>query len=123
MVGLVDERYRKVVMTISELFLDVEHTEAAFRQFARILRGSGYSLKELDEIYRDVAASLYINTYAPVGAWSGFDADWLMEKVESHRRRSHRGIFARLKSHLVTRSTLEEWQTLRALVATDVSTN
>src|SRR3954451_16564797 len=120
--GLVDDRYRKAVMTISELFLDVEHTEAAFRHFARILGGCGYSLEELDGIYRDVSACLYINTYAPVGAWSGFDGDWLMEKVESQRRKSHGGILARLKSHLVTRSTIDEWQKLRSLVATDVST-
>lgn len=109
-------------MAISELFLDVEHDEAAFRHFARVLRSSGYSLEQLDGIYRDVAASLYINTYAPAGAWSGFDRDWVMGKVAFYRRKPHSGLLARLKSHLVTRSTIVDWQRLRSLVEADVST-
>ena len=108
-------------MAISELFLDVDHTEAAFRHFARVLHGSGYSLEQLDGIYRDVAASLYINTYAPVGAWSGFDREWLMGKVEFYRRKPHSGLLARLKNHLVTRSTIDDWNRLRSLVETNAS--
>lgn len=103
-------------MTISELFLDTEHTERAWASFARNLRGLGYTLPELDDIYEDVAASLYLNTYAPVGAWAGFDPDWVMGKVEAARQR-RTGIFSKLRRYLVTRSTIEDWRRLRALVA------
>jgi hypothetical protein len=116
-----DENYERVVMAISELFLDVEHDELAFRHFARVLCSSGYSLEQLDGIYRDVAASLYINTYAPVGVWSGFDRAWVMGKVEFYRRKPHGGFLARLMSHLVTRSTIVDWWRLRSLVETNVS--
>lgn len=112
------ERYRTAVMTISELFLDTEHTDRGFASFARKLRALGYSLGELDEIYVDVAASLYLNTYSAVGVWDGFDPDWVMAKVELERRR-RLGLFNRLRRYLVTRSTIKDWQRLRALVAAD----
>jgi hypothetical protein len=100
--------------------LDTEHTGRDFAAFARTLGRLGYALTELDEIYSDVAASLYLNTYAPVGAWSGFDPDWVMGKVAAARRRRG-GIFGRLRRYLVTRSTIADWQRLRSLVATEMN--
>ena len=105
-------------MTISELFLDTENDALAFASFARTLRALGYSLPELDDIYTDVAASLYLNTYAPAGAWAGFDPEWVMAKVTLERYR-RQGILNKLRRYLVTRSTIEDWRRLRSLVATE----
>jgi RecB family exonuclease len=105
-------------MTISELFLDTEHGSASFERMARDLRALGYSAGELDDIYSDVAASLYMNTYAPLGVWAGFDPEWVMAKVTLERYR-RQGILNKLRRYVVTRSTIEDWRRLRSLIATE----
>jgi hypothetical protein len=105
-------------MAISELFLDTALDEKDFARLRDELRSSGLSLRELDEIYYDeVAPLLYQNLNSPAGVWSGFDGAWLDGEIQ--KRRPPRGFapLASLRRFLATRSTIKDWNRLRAMIA------
>jgi hypothetical protein len=108
---------REARLAISELFLDAELDAADFSRLRDRLRESGLTLPELDEVYFDeVAPILYGNLSSVAGVWSGFDAAWLEQQITRAKR--HRGIpfVARVRRYLVTRTTIEDWRCLRAML-------
>ncbi|MFV3330028.1 hypothetical protein ACNFIA_03725 [Pseudomonas sp. NY15437] len=83
-----DPARESVWLALSELWLDVEPTEADLAYIARTLAVSGFSLDELDAIYRlEVVPVVYPNALATAGEWTGFDADWLFEKCRRNQQR------------------------------------
>ena len=109
---------RVAALAISELFLDTELDERDFARLRDALRGSRLSIRDLDEIYYDqVAPILHRNLNSPAGEWSGFDPDWLEREIRRQAsRRPGLGPLARLRRYLATRSTIDDWRRLRAMV-------
>jgi hypothetical protein len=76
------ERRRPVWAAMSELFLDTELQEPGLRRIARVLAGSGYDDGELHEIlYGEVFPVCIWNMRCVAGEWTGFDIDWLQERI------------------------------------------
>ena len=81
-------RRRPVWEAMSEFFLDTELDDARLRGIAAILRASGYTIAELEDILAsEVAPLLYKNPLAPAGEWSGFKPEWLVDQIVAGRHR------------------------------------
>ena len=88
-------RRKPVWSELSRLWLDTELDDGDLALIADTLARSGYTLDELERIYRrEVAPVVYPNTLAVAGAWSGFDPDWLHE--EARRNAEGLGVGKRL---------------------------
>lgn len=105
---------------LAELYLDVEHDDAALRAIARALAPLPYSLPELREIERwEVAPVVLPNLRSVAGVWTGFDPTWLEAEC---RRRTKRGALSRgLRRVLgwrgaVQRATGAYWERLAPLL-------
>lgn len=91
---------------LSDLFLDTELDDQHIAAIATRLRGTGFTVRELERIYEDdVAPACYRNMSAlPGGEWSGFNATWLADAIQrSQRRRSW------LRVPWVKRFFVERW--------------
>jgi hypothetical protein len=78
---MIEER-APVWSALSELFLDTELEDADLDRIAAVLAASPYSEDKLEEILRyEVTPVLKSNLRRGAGAWTGFDSDWLCEKI------------------------------------------
>ena len=81
-------RRRPVWEAMSDFFLDTELDDARLGEIAAILRVSGYTISELEDILAtEVAPLLYKNVLAPAGAWSSFDTGWIEGQIAGGRHR------------------------------------
>jgi len=98
----IDERM-PVWSALSELFLDTELQKEDHERIATVLAASPYSESKLEEILRfEVTPVLRGNMLSMAGVWSGFDEDWLREKLAPNieRRPFFRlGVFWMIRSH------------------------
>jgi len=113
-----DPARESVWLALSELWLDTELDEGGRAAIAGILSISGFSLVELDAIYRlEVAPVVWTNTWVTAGVWDGFDPDWLFEACRRNLRR-RRGLWHRLHCRVLRRAMTyaseEHWQKIRA---------
>lgn len=109
-----DPARESVWLALSELWLDTEPTDADFNYIARTLAASGFSLKELDMIYRrEVVPAVYPNALSVAGEWAGFDADWLFGECRRNQRRAT-GLLFRWRCWMLSRTLgalmNEDWQ-------------
>lgn len=117
-----DLRRRKPLWTaISTLWLDTEKDRADLEHIASVAIRSGYSVKELDEIYRyEVAPVVYQNLHSVAGVWAGFDEAWLHQ--EAGKRAKSRSFWvrwwigSRVGRWYITNTTQAEWHEVLALV-------
>ncbi len=115
---------RKPVWTeLSRLWLDTALDDGDLRLIADTLARSGYSLPELERIYRrEVAPVVYANTLAVAGVWDGFDPDWLHEAARRNAERL--GLGKRLMlafpptRRLMFHAADPEWQRVVAMLRT-----
>lgn len=76
------ERRRPVWEALSELFLDTESSDAAYRSIAARIVASGYSPAEIRVILWDeVYPAAECNLRQPAGEWRSFDGDWLEQRI------------------------------------------
>lgn len=116
-----DPARESVWLALSELWLDAEPTEADLNYIARTLAVSGFSLEELEAIYRrEVVPTVYPNALSVAGEWTGFDADWLFGECRRHQRRATNLLF-RWRCWILsrTRGALmnEHWRQVKSRVA------
>lgn len=112
-----DPARESVWLALSELWLDADLDEADLAAIARTLAISGFSVAELESIYRlEVAPVVWANTWVTAGVWDGFDPDWLFEACRRNQRRRHslwhRGR-CRLLKRAMTYATDEHWRRIR----------
>ena len=90
------------------------------RRIARVLRSSGYSLRELRAIYlKEVAPVVYLNMFSVAGVWSGFDPVWLNEEA-AKRARDDKAIWDsrwNVKQRMMTYATEHHWKQLERLLS------
>ncbi len=94
---------------LQSLFMDTDVT-LAYPGIVRVCSESKFSLPELDEIlYNEVLPALRFNLFMlPAPEWSGFQADWLRERIlEKHRYGKRRPVVGRL-------AVAGHWKKLRA---------
>ena len=73
---------------LSQFYLDTELDYYDYRQIALTIIQSPFSLEQVKKINRrEVFPILYVNLLTMTGEWSGFDKDWLVEKIEKRGRR------------------------------------
>ena len=76
------ERRRPVWAALSELYLDTVLDEGDNERIGAVLRASGYSTAQLEEIlYRELHPLLRANALSVAGAWAGFDSAWLESQI------------------------------------------
>ncbi len=76
------ETLKPIWEAISRLWLDTELDSGDLLEIARILKKSGLSSHDLQQIYLfDVAPAVFMNLYVTAGAWNGFDQNWLADKI------------------------------------------
>ncbi|MEM1449746.1 MAG: hypothetical protein AAF957_07260 [Planctomycetota bacterium] len=72
---------RRVILALAQLFLDTE-TERFEDAIAAECNAAGVGPERVEELLFDVVAPLLTpNRRAVAGEWSGFDEDWLMQRV------------------------------------------
>jgi len=82
-------RRRPVWEALSAFFLDTELDDAQLRDIANTLRASAYKIAELEDILvTEVAPLLYAHARSVAGAWSGFSAEWIEERIAAGRHRA-----------------------------------
>ena len=73
---------------LSLFYLDTELVYYDYRQIALTLIQSPFSLEQVKKINRrEVFPVLYFNLLNISGEWSGFDTDWLVERIIKRSRR------------------------------------
>lgn len=118
-------RRRPVWIALADLWLDTGLQDADLQHIARMLAASGYSVKQLREIYLyEVAPVVYPNLLSVAGTWNAFDEKWLVaEAAKQARNHSARHRLAlRLKKPLMTYATEDHWHRLVDLLRGEAST-
>lgn len=108
----------EIWLALSDLWLDSELDEPWLRSIAAVLRRSGLSRAELEQIfYYEVAPVVWLNHWVTAGVWGAFDRDWL---VAGCRRNRMRGRWHRLLCRLLRRpmsyGCRDEWQQVLTLL-------
>lgn len=81
-------RRRPVWTALAELFLDTDSQDFDRRHIADRLRTSGYTLKELQEIFDgEVAPVFHVNLTSVAGEWQPWDADFVQDHVLAYLNR------------------------------------
>ncbi len=103
----------------SQLWLDTELQDSDLNSIAEIMFNSGYSIEKLHDIYaKEVAPVVYTNLLGPAGVWSGFDDDWLYEKIIASLKSRSRldNFFFMLKRRAMFYATECHWKDLELRV-------
>jgi hypothetical protein len=115
------KRRMPVWEAISDLWLDTELGENGVLYIARVLAESGYSLEEIDKIYKEeVAPVVYMNAYSVTGVWTGFDPVWLKEEILKKTKRhfiiSDLPIIKQIKIKIITCSVEDNWKSVKNIL-------
>lgn len=72
---------RKAWSALSDLYLDTDPA-LSYEHAACTLAQSAYAMPELrDILFTEVHPALYLNLLGIAGIWSGFDDDWLAQRI------------------------------------------
>lgn len=79
----IDIPERKPIWTaLSSLYLDTELQWYEFRHIAKVIKESPYSLAEVKMMNSyEVFPILWTNMISVAGEWSGFDDEWVAQKI------------------------------------------
>ena len=73
---------RPVWLALSDLFLDTSLDDKDRDRIAQVLAASPYSIEQLHDILLwEVYPACHTNMYSIAGEWSGFDPQWLEERI------------------------------------------
>ncbi len=98
---------------LSDLYLDTD-VALSHRYIVRTLAASPYSLDELHGMLMyDVHPALYPNLMSVAGEWAGFDEAWLLERIQTIRRRPR---WRRRITHWFARDIGAQWRTLEPMI-------
>ncbi|MFC4254295.1 hypothetical protein GRI97_02580 [Altererythrobacter xixiisoli] len=103
---------------LSDLFLDTELSDAAYRQIASVLRGSGFTPDELRGILeQEVAPAFAANLFSPAGDWAGWTPDSVREVVTASLDRGALcSLSARISRRLLRDHLRTEWLRISPLL-------
>jgi len=91
------DRRKPVWVALSDLWLDTEIDENWAKRIAEVVADSGYSEKEVDDIFNlELAPFLGPNHRVVAGEWTGFDPEWVCE--EARKRMGNRSMVDRIAS-------------------------
>lgn len=101
-------------VALSDTFLDTELTDDAYRRIAETISASAFHKDEARAIYReDVAPAFAINLLATAGEWSGWDEQYVRERVLEARN----SLGSRLLVKLLFRGHIrDEWGRIKAFL-------
>lgn len=75
-------------IALSDLWLDTELTETRLGAIAAVVRRSGLSRAELEDVFAlELAPFLGGNSRSPAGEWAGFQPEWVCERARALRGR------------------------------------
>lgn len=76
------EKRFPVWAALSELFLDTELDEAAYKYISKVVLDSGFEPEEIHDIlWKEVFPAVGDNLRCVAGEWAGFDREWLKERI------------------------------------------
>ena len=105
-----DQADRRPVWDALQMFWMDTDPEIFLRSAADVCARSKYSLEEIEAIFwSEVRPAVKFNLWSPAGEWTGFDLDWLTERIlEKH----HFGRRPALR--VLDREAESWWEKLRA---------
>lgn len=109
------ERRLPLWEALANFYLDTE-SDAFVPLAADAARTGGFSPAEVEDILRwEVRPALYTNLVSVAGEWSGWDRDWLVERIVDTASRPHNPLTGPLIGH--NRFMPDEWSALQAAIA------
>lgn len=76
------EERKPIWIALSNFYLDTELEEYALKSIAKKIIESPYSLKKVKEINTyELFPVLHYNLISVAGVWTGFDEDWLINRI------------------------------------------
>ncbi|MBA3699783.1 MAG: hypothetical protein H0W78_13125 [Planctomycetes bacterium] len=110
----------KVWVAFSDLFLDTDISDYYY-DVAYSCAKSGFTIDELKSILMDEVAPICgLNGFQIAGEWAGFEEDWLIDSIESYRRKSKWRKLFRYKFRL---SSLILWLKIKPRIIESMSRN
>ena len=108
------ERRRPVWSAMSEFFLDTQLDPTDHLRIAEVLRASGYTLAELEQIlWGELCPVLFANYLTVAGEWAGFDMDFVEQRILRHPA----GCFSRWFSFLYGGNLARhDWRKVRTML-------
>jgi hypothetical protein len=121
-----NQRRRAVWSALSDLWIDSEIQDHEMDYLAQILVDSGYTLAELENIYRYEVSTVVWTNLSPLNSgekvWSGFDQEWLGNEIVKNLEREEKDPLYRfyirswIGQWIRTRSVHNKWLKLMAKV-------
>lgn len=105
---------------LSDLWLDAELSDDRLADIAAVVRESGLSRRELEEVFElELAPFLGMNLRVPAGEWAGFDPAWVCAEARARfeRRRPRDRLLAWLG--VSTSGARAEWERVKRLAFGD----
>lgn len=108
---------RPVWVALSDLYLDTDVTDAC-PYVARVLADSPFPVEHLRHmLFHEVHPVVRVNLLAATGVWTGFDPDWLVERIVRRRAWPRwRRVAARPFDRLLRSCAQDLWSQLLPLV-------
>lgn len=78
---------QKVWLMLSELFVDTQHTEDDLRRLGKALNGTGYSVKEIERIFKTEVSPVcgkWMCSPGAIGPWPMFDEEDLNDRIQKY---------------------------------------
>jgi len=105
------EERKPIWIALSDFYVDTELQDSDYKHIASIFKKSPYSLKEIKQIDKEeVFPILHHNLLAVAGIWTGFQEEWLVNKIT--KKIQNRTAFSRLINRIVYwffKSMKEPW--------------
>lgn len=104
---------------LANFYLDTE-SDTFVPLAVEAARAGGFTLEEVEDILRwEVRPALYTNLISVAGLWSGWDRDWLVERIVDVASRPPNPLTGPLTGPLIghNRFMPVEWPALQAAIA------
>lgn len=111
------EERKPIWIALSDFYLDTELQDYDIKHIATAIRESPYTLEEVKEIDKqEIFPVLYSNLLYAAGAWTGFQEEWLIDKITEAINSSnrYRDFFLRIKYARLKWMYTDYWKKLEA---------
>ncbi len=110
------EKRKAVWLALSELFLDTD-VSSSYEYIASECAASTFSPDELEQILiQEVMPVCGWNLLSVAGAWSGFDEQWLLERIVDHKKLLRKRLAGWVFGRIFRRDLHNHWQAIVPMI-------
>ena len=114
--GINIEERKPIWLALSDFYLDTELQESDFVSITSLIIESPYTLEEVERINKfEVFPVLHTNLLSVSGVWSGFDKEWLVQRIIDSlaKRNIIKKLVIRVQYRIFKRMYKEYWKKLK----------